>query len=551
MKNKILAALLALSLTIGCFAGCGKSKENNSTAASESSKTSQAEESTGEESSAEEEKADSNFNETGYPIVNEKVTLELYAITSITDPNEAEFYQKLEELTNVHIEWTTIPSDSAKERINLMFASGEYPDAITNASDGVSNLQEYASEGIIIPLNDLIDKYMPNLKERTTDELAQITYTDGNIYYFPKINDHFWMNEAQAVYINQEWLDNVGMDVPTTIDEFTEVLRAFKEKDVNGNGDPNDEIPYSALNWNWKYMFSMISGAFGYPWGNMLIDNEKVVDPRTEESSIKAIKYLRDLYAEGLIDQEIFTQNQDAQLAKTKMETPIVGVCAGWRKHHSFGEVNGEQYVNLMPLTGPEGKSGIAAASSKKSISNMMVVTSACEYPEVLARWVDALYELNASAEMNKGPVGITMTETAEGLYDIHDPIGYNINWSEYITTVHYDKMPHILPGQDYFVVKETPGNDKDAQDIMYEETGKIVPAYPKVIMTAEEEEELALLSTDIEKYSQETICRWISGQGDVDADWDEYIATMKKFGYDRYIEIYQQAYDRYVINGQ
>ena len=553
MKNKILATLLALSLTIGCLAGCGNSKENGSSAADESSKSSQTAESTVAESSTEEEKTDSNFNETGYPIVNEKVTLELYAITSITDPNEAEFWKELEELTNVHIEWTTIPADSAKERINLMFAGGEYPDAITNATAGVSNLQELAAEGIVVPLNDLIDKYMPNLKERTTDELAQITYTDGNIYYFPMITDYYWMHSVQAVYINQEWLDNLGLDMPTTIDEFTEVLRAFKEKDANGNGDPDDEIPYSALNWDWKYMFSMITGAFGYPWGDLLVDDGTVVDPRVEESSKEAIKYLRMLYTEGLIDQEIFTQDQNAQLAKTKMETPIVGVCAGWRKHHSFGNENGEQYVNIMPIAGADGQRGIQSASTKKKISNYMVVTNACEYPEVLARWVDTLYDMETSAEVNKGPVGVTMTITEGGLYEIHDPIGYSINWSDYITTVHYDRVPHIVPtvSDNFFLQKEVVGNDKDAQDIMYEEDGALVPAYPKVIMTADEESEIALLATDINKYSQETICRWISGQGDIDADWDEYISTMTTFDHERFIENDQQAYDLYVANSQ
>ena len=93
---------------------------------------------------------------------------------------------------------------------------------------------------------------------------------------------------------------------------------------------------------------------------------------------------------------------------------------------------------------------------------------------------------------------------------------------------------------------------DKLDQDQVYIDSGVLYYGYPRgLIMETEEQEEVDLLKTDITKYQEETICRWICGQGDVDAEWDEYIATLESFGHERYLEIHQQAYDRYVANDQ
>lgn len=540
--KKLLVIVLALSLTLGCFTGCGsETVETNAPTDAVETKGGDTEETT---SSASEE-VDSNFNETGYPIVDEKVTLELYAVTSIADPNAAEYYQRLEELTNVHIEWITVPEDSAQERINLMFTGTDLPDAISKASKGISNIQGYASEGLIMPLNDLIDKYMPNFKERGADIMSSITYPDGNIYCFPYVTDYFWMSSNQAVYINQQWLDNLGLEMPTTTEEFENVLRAFKEQDANGNGDPNDEIPYSAQKGTWQHLFNMISGAFGYPLGDYQVHDGVVIDPRTDEGLKDAIKYLRGLYVDGLIDQEIFTQSKDAQIAKTKLETPIVGVTAIWRAGTSFLETTEGQYTYLAPLTGPDGESAILGASAPKKIGDMVVVTADCEYPEVLARWIDTLYSEEWSVQMSKGALGVTCEQLENGLYKVWDNAeGHNMTFGEYLTQIHYQQMPYIV-SDDLFYSDGTDANDKGRQDDFFEATGKVIPAYPKLLMTAEEEEEFNLLMTDVDKYAEETICRWISGQGDVDAEWDAYIAQMKVLGHDRMIEIKQQVYDR------
>lgn len=548
MKNKVLVILLALSLAVGCLAGCGSSKDSESSVAGENSKT---QETASQASSGEEE--DSNFNETGYPIVDEKVTLKMYTISSEADPNEFEFMQMMEELTNVHIEWTTIPADSKEERLNLMWASGDYPDAVVTGNTSLPSLsREYMEDGIIIPLNDLIDQYMPNFKEYAGEYLADITYPDGNIYSFPEIKDYYYMRTSQAVCINTEWLENVGMEMPTTTEGFKEVLRAFKEQDANGNGDPDDEIPYSAINWKWQASLSMISGAFGYPLADrLLVVDGKVIDSACEDGLQDAIKYLRELYAEGLIDQEIFTQDENTYQAKCKETPTIVGCSAVWRSGHSFGDdVAEESYVTLPPLTGPDGKSGQYASDVNVTSNAVMVITNACEYPEVLARWIDTLYDPVISLQCNYGPLGTALMETENG-YVSTVPEGYS-SLGEYLAANHLQHLPQKVDGSLMAPEESFTATDKLDQDQVYIDSGVLYYGYPRgLIMETEEQEEVDLLKTDITKYQEETICRWICGQGDVDAEWDEYIATLESFGHERYLEIHQQAYDRYVANDQ
>lgn len=554
MKKKVLATMLTLSLVAGCLAGCGGSEQSGASNETDGSTKTESNETEPENGGT--ETADSNFNETGYPIVNEKVTLTMWCQSSAIDPNEMPFFQMMEELTNVHIEWTSLPSDSVEERLNLMWTGGDYPDAVTNNAVFADRSQSLMEEGVIIPLNDLIDKYMPNFKERAGEYIGNITYPDGNIYYFPKIEEAFSMNSAQAVFINTEWLKRVGKDMPTTTDEFADVLRAFKEQDANGNGDANDEIPFSALNWGYAGMINMFCGAFGHPYGLQIdSDGKTVVDSRCEDGTKEAIKWLRGLYEEGLIDMEIFTQDGDAFLAKCKEDPTLVGCSTGWRAGHSYGDAVAEaQYKTLLPLKGPNGDRGILGRGENINITPAMMVTSACEHPEVLARWVDTLYAEDISIQCNKGPLGYTLIQNDDGSYDANVlPEGYETR-GEYLDKNHLLHIPQYFIESEYnLVVDETNygSNDKRWQCEDYNNDGAVVKAFPTVLTTSEEAASIEAIRPDIDKYTEDQICRWISGQGDVDADWDGYVKKLQELGFEDYVKIYQQIYDRYLENSK
>ncbi|WP_232313111.1 extracellular solute-binding protein [Paenibacillus sp. P22] len=189
-----------------------------------------------------------------------KITLKM-ARDSFTDVHPASkdlwMWKKYEEKTGIHIEWEEIPGESSAERKNVMLASGKLPDAFYQTGFSSSELVKYGEQGLFLPLEDLIEQHAPNLKqwfEKNPEVKKAITMPDGHIYSLPYI-DTALPYRSIRLYINKTWLDNLGLQVPKTTDELQAALKAFKEKDANGNGDPNDEM-------GWVMPTGFINGMF-------------------------------------------------------------------------------------------------------------------------------------------------------------------------------------------------------------------------------------------------------------------------------------------------
>ena len=236
----LLIGILCLSLLL---AGCG-SKEP----VDQSGESSSGEANSGNDTAL---GGESNFNPTGYPIVKEKVTLTAlvnnYSADFPDDYNKFNLVKKAEETTNVHIEWI-MPGSGFEEQKSLLLASDDLPDIIFGCND--FELIKYGGDGVLLPLEDLIDKYTVNLKrifEEHPATKALVTAPDGHIYTTPRVNEGPWMyREGMGVgVINVKWIEDLGLKMPTTIDEFEEVMKAFKTQDPNNNGIA-DEIPITA-----------------------------------------------------------------------------------------------------------------------------------------------------------------------------------------------------------------------------------------------------------------------------------------------------------------
>ncbi|MGP3972403.1 ABC transporter substrate-binding protein, partial [Streptomyces sp. 6N223] len=183
---------------------------------------------------------------------NPPVTLTVFApqIDWVDDLDKNAFTDLIKDEFNITIEWQATTSDAttAKEKRQISLASGDLPDLYLMVPwiDQFTQVEllRYGGQGIIQPLNQLIDQYAPNIQDAfaETPEVERIaTAPDGNIYGMPQWNDCYHCSHGFKMWINQEWLDNLGLEMPTTTDEFREVLRAFKNDDPNGNGK-SDEI---------------------------------------------------------------------------------------------------------------------------------------------------------------------------------------------------------------------------------------------------------------------------------------------------------------------
>lgn len=188
----------------------------------------------------------SYFNPTGERICDETITITMGGRQGPTkDWQNTIMIQGIEEKMGIHIDCQPVANDAWETQRTLMFSTDSLPDILTCTMMSVADVNNYGADGYFLPLNEYLE-YMPNLQKLMEENPAYakyITAPDGNIYGLTRLVPQEQAGRLNRVFINGEWLKNVGMEVPQTVDEFYNVLKAFKEQDANGNGDPNDEIP--------------------------------------------------------------------------------------------------------------------------------------------------------------------------------------------------------------------------------------------------------------------------------------------------------------------
>lgn len=244
----------------------------------------------------------------------------LYVSHSLTkDMNELQWLQELEEKANVDIEWEQIYSDWETTK-STRFASGDIPDILINATVD-SDYTKY--NGLFMELSSLIEENAPNVMqmfEEEPDTRILATTKEGKIFATPKFQGK-WPATNTVMFINKEWLDNLGLEMPETFMELKEVLKAFKEQDANGNGNPDDEVPldfnaYGGNNawFNSAYSLTNLLGATGIQltnWGQegYFAEDGKVKCYAVDERYRDFLRFMSELYKEGLINQKALTSD--------------------------------------------------------------------------------------------------------------------------------------------------------------------------------------------------------------------------------------------------
>jgi putative aldouronate transport system substrate-binding protein len=482
------------------------------------------------------------------------VTIRVLAVmSSITDDLETlDSYKKISEEANVNIEWEYVRS-GWDEKKPLVLASGDLPDvffgrgALTTA-DIISNLDYF------LPLDDLIDQYGTNIK-KMFEEMPETknlqTFPDGKIYALGHVMP-FRPSHFGAAFINQVWLDRLGLEAPTTTDEFIEVMRAFRDKDPNGNGIA-DEIPMIGFVDNTRFGFRPYLGAFGASdsidsWRAVSDDGTVEFVPATEGYK-QWIIWLNQLYSEGLLDNEALTMDWAQYLAKLQVEgDPIFGMTLGWRQDHINANYR-DQYVQLLPLKGPNGDqvwpSNYTMVSCGTDTYHCMVLTINNKNPEATMRWADLFYDDENGLEFYLGPIGTSLEVNEDGTYSILEPADPSINLDDWIwKNTMGDLGPcYVSQATQEKVKRHSWITGKLDLDEKYKPFYKESRVYPHVMLERSETDEIAAIETDINRLVIEKRAIWVS-QGGVEDEWDQYINDMTKMGLNRYLEIYQNKLD-------
>lgn len=506
-----------------------------------------------DETSGDDRSSEYGFNETGLPIVDETLTLSIAGEKASLAPdyNEMELVQQWEEDTNIAIEWNMLAPEVYLDKRNLLLASNDLPDAFLNSRFTDDELVRYGTDGTLIPLEGLIEQYAPNLQaifEERPELKAAVTASDGHIYSLPSAEElglaavpFFWS-------INKSWLDALGLDVPTTVDEYHDALVAFKTQDPNGNGKA-DEIPLSFIN-NWWCadigdLFAALGGIADNSDHRIVRDGE-VIYTGADERYRDAIATLHEWYEEGLIDPESFTQDDKAYLAKGKTETPVLGSYVWWETAEVVGTDRADEYVLLPVLEGVEGQ--LVGRSNYADFGrNAFAITSANEFPSATMRWVDELYEPVMAAQVSYGPVGETLVENADGVLEQAE-LPEGVNAGELRQKVALGAgAPHVLTREHFeTVVLPEPRAlerliDLEEHYLPYAEPEN----YPSVFFSVEELEEISSIEADIKALVDQKRAEWITSGG-VEGEWDAYVSQLESMGLERLVEIWQAGYDRF-----
>ena len=521
------------------------------------------------------EGTDSNFNPTGWPVVNEKVNLKVYGSRSTNSPedwNEFTIFKKMEETTNVHIEWELVESSTYTERRNVMINSGVYPDVIKNGLT-VTELMRYGSEGVFIPQEDLQEKYCPQLMalyEEQEGLQAINTMPDGHIYSMPFLSDGPWTGLSREAVINTDWLEAVDMEMPTTLEEFEEVLIAFRDKDPNGNGK-KDEIPLSwagALNnthvSGWGFGLNWLADSFQCPSPDSLMNvkDGKVYFVGETEEYRNFVKWLHELYSEGLMDETGFSQTGDQYKAKLSADPPVVGVASVWEVSDDFATNDAmANHEYLDPLTGLDGLEPTPYCSPYDAGCGMWAITKDCQYPEVAVRVADYFYEdPKRNLEFLEGRFGETQseeeqirqvpcTECNDGVaYMVGDPPEGVNTQSFRVKTCPAGGMPFFARTEDYEKYQHLHYTDKKSAKIaaMKESGNADTEVLPTLTYTQEESDLINQIQSDIITNANRFAAEWVAN-GQIDEQWDSYLETLKSIGLEDMLNAMQTAYDRYL----
>lgn len=530
MKFKKVAALcMAMVMATSVLTACGDDKTASQLSESKS-EVKESSQQAAESSTVVEEES----KEIVFPLA-EPMEFSCFAVMAGEDKvDESPGWIALTEMANLDIEVINVNKTESAEKGSLLIVGGDYPDFFMKIADGVDT-NKLGMEGIFIPLEDLIRDYAPNLTALLDERNAWnvITAPDGHVYTLPYIGLQ-GVNGGQAPgWINGKWLERVGMKEPTTMDELYNVLKAFKEQDANGNGDPNDEIPYtfSTNTFTIDRILNYMPDALVYfnTYFAIMNDNEDelVYYPMTESFKENYVGFLTKLYEEKILDHNGFTQTFE-QMSLLGKAADIYGMHfrSGTEGQNPIENHEAMEYVALqspnpkgVPLT-----SGVTAGC--------MAITDKCENPEVLIAWLDYFYTEEGGRLVEMGIEGEHYVVNEDGTYTRLGKLG---GFTGSVSTPY--KAPELV------------NNPSDPVALYYEEqnqrwrtTGTVMPT---IILTEDEAEVVADINADVKPYVEQYVAQVVTGQLSLEDSWDDYIATLKAMRVDDMIKAYQDAYAR------
>lgn len=586
--KKLLSILLAVTMILS-LAACGSSEVSSAPAESSASAQEASEKATAEtpeadtnipaapvaESSAEMSAAETDAPAVGaygeelpmsdqvtsmdpmeLPISEDGPTYEIWmaapgTVSQVEDlANSNETYAELQKRTGVNITFLMANFFTQMDQFNLMAASGDFP-AVMNGAAGLYTAGPDAAldEEIFLNLGDYVDEYAPHYAALINSDptvFNEVSTPEGNLVAFYSLYDYskYGGRGDKGYFIRQDWLDDLSLDMPTTYDELHDVLTAFKD---DKGADSAFVLPVSGMN-------DFVTGGFGIGSGFYVVDGEIKFGPM-EKDYRDYLELMNQWYEEGLIYKDYYNYANEIMFDGTDMIG--AGQVALYYNEvgtmTTYAELSGDSNFKvkaIAPVSKEKGGTVYPTEFRRTCVDNSRwTITTNCEDPETIIQVADYLYTEEGILLANYGVEGVTFEFNAEGKPEFTDLILHNPDGYAYRDAV----ALHVIDGagtvydalrgaSEYTELQLSSFDDWLSANLDY---SRALPS--NEMLNLEEKAEYATIYSDIQTFTEEAIAKYIIGDYSFDTYDTDFVGKLESMNIQRCIDLYQQAYDRYM----
>lgn len=487
-----------------------------------------------------------------------------HALTKHVD--EMKWIDEIEAAAGVEVEWEVIYTDWDQIK-STRFASGDIPDLLFNATVDA----DYVTyKGLFKELTGLLE-HAPNIQAMFAEEpdtMALAKTMEGEIYGLPKFQGK-WPDTNTVMFINKVWLDKLGLEVPKTLTELKTALLAFRDNDVNGNGDASDEVPMDFNGWfGGAYGLHNLIGTWGIQLTNWAYDSyfaeEGIVKAFAVDERYKAMMiYLADLYDEGLINENAITNDYSMFQSLSRGDgdgNALVGAVMGWEETDKFGPTLHSQYVPCGPfINDVDEYAGVAPRwpydfTGLNMSGNRVCMSAKCANPEAAIKFIEQFYRPEVSVQSLFGGIADgCVSQVAENHFKVEDPLDPKTDPGTWKWTSSFaDNGPMYIRRATRIDMSIDMTYALTARE-QYAESIALVDMeneyYPQMFMkySAEDQNNMAVLQANVNNIINNYWGVWMTGESDIEEDWEDYVVAAQAAGLTEILAIRQIAFDTYM----
>ena len=516
------------------------------------------------------------WKDTSAPILNDtgaqEISFNIYSSknASALDYNDMKIMQDLYDSTNVYVSWENVSESVYSQQKNLIFGNAaDRPDAIYHAGMTAGEIIKYAQRKVLLPISDYLE-YMPNfakILEERPDIKAQLTSEDGKIYSLPRVEEMGLLQSPNILFLIKNWAaeaikagavsgvteSDLKDGLTLTAEQAEAMMTYFRDNDMNGNGQTDDERPMSFVYNNWQGNQCDLYGMFGLNDNleHRVVSDGKITYTVQDDRFKEATNFISGWVTNNLIDKVSFEISQDNFLANGK-GAETYGFFYWWESETVVS--NPENYIVCAPLKGPGGDQTACVSHNPEISTGELIIFANVPNVEILLTYFDRYYDPIISAQINYGPIGIVYEEepdsngmlvqkalpdgvTSDELRLQNAPLGI-IYLSDYAweNVVNMEPRAQLrLQRLDAYVTPYIPSS---------------VTPTPNLQFTLEELNTLSSYEASLNDYIRTNLIKWLMNGGVSDGDWSNFQSELSgKTHLDDVKNVYQAAYDRYKAN--